>query len=100
MCVNGQTETGTNEKGRCVERKRMQRTEDNGSVKVDKERRTETEQESTRGRMIRRRGRGGGQRVTPRKGVCNGAKERREGTSCRESKRVKRERVRGEMKES
>lgn len=35
----------------------MQRTEDNGSVKADKERRTETEQESTRGRMM---GGGGG----------------------------------------
>lgn len=41
------TNKGEREIGRGKER--MQRTEDNSSVKVDKERRTETEQESARG---------------------------------------------------
>lgn len=46
----GQTKrTNKGEREICRGRERMQRTEDNSSVKVDKERRTETEQESARG---------------------------------------------------
>lgn len=52
MCHQANKER-RNEKGRYTEGKRMQQTEDNGSVKVDKEKRTETEQESARGRVIR-----------------------------------------------
>lgn len=80
-----------NEKGRYIEGTRMWRTEDNGSVKVDKERRTETEQESMQ--VIR------GVKGNAAEGSVRWSK-RAEGKGRPVEKETEAGKGRGEMKES